>query len=130
MLALIKSTSPPISSRLSRYPVDKLSMTRTRAPWASKVAARGEPMNPAPPVTIAIPDKDMISASYTHVFKSYFANIHRIIDIPEVGNPGSFHGVTNPFHVQSPKLIPLGHESQNIGTSNSLVLICSKFYFR
>src|SRR5215510_5826667 len=87
-------------------------------------------MNPAPPVTKAIPDRGMISASYTHVIKSYFSNIRRIIDIPKVSNPGSFHGVVNPLHIQSPKLVPFGYENQNISTGNSLVFICSEFYFR
>src|SRR5947208_2993984 len=45
------STSSP--SRLARFPVEKLSSTRTLSPRSTSASARLEPINPAPPVTSA-----------------------------------------------------------------------------
>src|SRR4029434_2392790 len=39
--------------RLARAPLEKLSSTRTRAPFMRRRSTRCEPMNPAPPVTSA-----------------------------------------------------------------------------
>ncbi len=50
-----KSTSPPISSRFSRWPVERSSITRTRAPRPASPAAMCDPTKPAPPVTRTIP---------------------------------------------------------------------------
>src|SRR5205823_5668549 len=62
MLALMKSISPPISLRFSSLPVERSSITRTRAPCSLKAEARCEPIKPAPPVTRAIPERGMFSA--------------------------------------------------------------------
>src|ERR1044071_8859955 len=122
--------SPSISLRFSSYPVERLSITRTRAPLANKAAVRCEPIKPAPPVTRAIPDSDINSASYSHVFKSHFSNVRWIVDIPKISNSRGLHQVANPFHIQGPKLVPLSYENEHVRTGNRLVLICGKFNLR
>ncbi|MBA7530250.1 hypothetical protein ES705_22453 [subsurface metagenome] len=43
--------TPTISLRLSRLPVEKLSKTRTLAPFFISLLTRLQPIKPAPPVT-------------------------------------------------------------------------------
>src|SRR3990172_4014199 len=48
------------SDRFCSCPVDRLSSTRTRVPWAINPATTCEPTKPAPPVTRASPPLDTL----------------------------------------------------------------------
>src|ERR1043165_4094703 len=73
MLALMNSTSPPISARFSSLPVERSSMTRTRAPCSLKAEARCDPMNPAPPVTRATPERGIFNGLLQRIQNPYLA---------------------------------------------------------
>src|SRR5215216_380776 len=108
----MKSTSPPISSMFSRWPVDKSSSTRTRAPSARSAEAMWEPMNPAPPVTKAIPVSGIRRClpAHAHVFETEFSHVFRLVDVSQIGDLGSLHQVANSFQIECAKLVPLGNQ--------------------
>src|ERR1051325_10888335 len=112
----MKSTSPPISSRFSRWPVDKSSRIRTRAPPANRAAAICEPMKPAPPVTSAIPESGIRLPAHPDVFEAHFAHIFRLVDVSQIGHLGRSHQVANAQQVECAKLVPLSNEHQRVGS--------------
>src|SRR4030095_6585481 len=111
--------SPFISSRFSRCPVDRSSITRTRNPCCASASARWEPMKPAPPVTTALPVNAILFYRYrqlwlttdSDVFEAQFSHILRLVDVPQVRNLRTLHQIANSCHVESTELVPFSNEN-------------------
>src|SRR5437762_3814397 len=133
----MKSKSPLISSRFSRWPVDRSSMTRTRAPFAANVAAMCDPINPAPPVTSAMPERDIVLcalflglcswlfalSSNSYIRKTQFPHVGWVINISQIRDHWILHQVTDTSHIKRAKLVPFSNKYQRISVFNRRVFV-------
>src|SRR5215213_2627289 len=124
--------SPPISSRFSRCPVDKSSSTRTRAPLAASAEAICEPINPAPPVTRAVPVSGIVYLPFTwrlpahaHILETEFAHVFRFVDVSQISDFGSVHQVAYSGQIECAKLVPLRNEDECVCALDRGILVIS-----
>src|SRR2546423_14471009 len=124
MLAWMNSISPAISLRFSPLPVERSSITRTRAPCSLKAEAMCEPIKPAPPVTRATPERGILAA-YSDVFKTHLAHISGVIDIAKISDPRRAHRSANSVHVEGPELIPFSYKHKDLRSVRRFVFVIS-----
>src|SRR5215203_365994 len=89
-------------------------------------------MNPAPPVTRAVPVSGMrlpLPAN-TDVFKTELTHVFRLVDVSEVCDLGRVHQVANAGQIESAKLVPLSDEHEGVSTFNCRILVVGINNFR